>query len=386
MDTIAKITERYYGIDFLKMLSMFMVVVLHILGQGGVLKAVSFGSAQFYIAWFLEIASLCAVNAFALATGFLMVGRKVKYRKIFELWLIVQFYNIIFFVIDVIILKSDITFDKILTFVPVFFSQFWYFTAYFCLFFFIPFINMLIDNISKKSHYTLIITGFLLFSLSVIIFKKDPFSIKNGYSTWWLIYLYFVGAAIKKYNLFSKISKNKCLIGYFITVCITYIIKCLTKMADLYDLGFIGKGVSFFGLCFDEYSSSFVLASAVFLLLFCLKFKIPNTLTIAFSKIQPFIFQVYIIHLHYLIWDGFIKDKFSGYALQPCVLLVVYVIGTALGVFLTCVLIDIIRSLLFKLLRINKILNILSDKICEIYSNSKLRKNLTVWFNDRIGI
>ena len=31
-------TKRNYGIDILKILSMFMVVVLHVLGQGGVLK------------------------------------------------------------------------------------------------------------------------------------------------------------------------------------------------------------------------------------------------------------------------------------------------------------------------------------------------------------
>ena len=30
-------TERNYGIDLLRILSMFMVVVLHILGQGGAL-------------------------------------------------------------------------------------------------------------------------------------------------------------------------------------------------------------------------------------------------------------------------------------------------------------------------------------------------------------
>ena len=43
-------TKRNYGIDLLRIVSMVMIVILHILGQGGVLDAADNLSPQ-YIAW-----------------------------------------------------------------------------------------------------------------------------------------------------------------------------------------------------------------------------------------------------------------------------------------------------------------------------------------------
>lgn len=44
---------RNYGIDFLRMISMIMIVMLHTLGHGGILRSVSFLSVHYQIAWLL---------------------------------------------------------------------------------------------------------------------------------------------------------------------------------------------------------------------------------------------------------------------------------------------------------------------------------------------
>ena len=46
---------RNYGIDFLRMISMIMIVMLHSLGHGGILRSVSFLSVHYQIAWLLEV-------------------------------------------------------------------------------------------------------------------------------------------------------------------------------------------------------------------------------------------------------------------------------------------------------------------------------------------
>lgn len=46
---------RNYGIDFLRMISMIMIVMLHTLGHGGILRSVSFLSVHYQIAWLLEV-------------------------------------------------------------------------------------------------------------------------------------------------------------------------------------------------------------------------------------------------------------------------------------------------------------------------------------------
>ena len=132
--------ERNAGIDLLKTLAMFMVVVLHVLGQGGVLGAAQYPNPSHAMGWWLEIESFGAVNCFAIATGFLMVGRKIKYRKLLSLWLTVQFYNLLFYLLYLVHPIEGVTLLDVSNFFPVYSGEFWYFTAYFGLFLFIPFL------------------------------------------------------------------------------------------------------------------------------------------------------------------------------------------------------------------------------------------------------
>ena len=41
--------ERNYGIDFLRLVFMYMVCILHTLGQGGVLNAITQGSNEYKV-------------------------------------------------------------------------------------------------------------------------------------------------------------------------------------------------------------------------------------------------------------------------------------------------------------------------------------------------
>ena len=89
--------ERNYGIDLLRMVSMILVAVLHVLGQGGVIseagKHTPFNAYK--VAWFLEIAAFCAVNCYAAISGYVGIKSKFKYSNIIYLWLqvIVQIYR-----------------------------------------------------------------------------------------------------------------------------------------------------------------------------------------------------------------------------------------------------------------------------------------------------
>ncbi|MBQ0106117.1 MAG: acyltransferase, partial [Armatimonadetes bacterium] len=62
---------RNYGIDILKIISMFMVLLLHIIGDGGILPKTTLFTANDSIANILEILSYCAVDIFVICTGYL---------------------------------------------------------------------------------------------------------------------------------------------------------------------------------------------------------------------------------------------------------------------------------------------------------------------------
>ena len=87
---------RNHGVDLLRIIAMIMIVGLHFLGQGGVLESVSTGTAQYFTAWCAEAFFMCAVNIYALISGFVGINaRRTKYSRLASLWLLVEFYCII---------------------------------------------------------------------------------------------------------------------------------------------------------------------------------------------------------------------------------------------------------------------------------------------------
>ena len=74
--------ERNYGIDLRRIVSMFMVVLVHILGQGGVRGNLNLLIAKGIVVEFLYVISLTCVNIYALISGYVWVKAKHKYSNI----------------------------------------------------------------------------------------------------------------------------------------------------------------------------------------------------------------------------------------------------------------------------------------------------------------
>ena len=127
--------ERSASIDLFRIISMFMVVVLHVLGAGGILTALSPKSANWFLLGGLESICIIAVNCFALTTGFLYVGRKIKIRNIFNLYLQVLFYSLIIALILFATGLCDFSIKELLNYLlPILSGRYWYFSAYFILY------------------------------------------------------------------------------------------------------------------------------------------------------------------------------------------------------------------------------------------------------------
>ena len=70
--------DRNYGIDLLKILSMFFVIIIHVGGHGGLIYNADIFTLNGTIVWLIRILVYCAVNMFALITGYLCINRKIK--------------------------------------------------------------------------------------------------------------------------------------------------------------------------------------------------------------------------------------------------------------------------------------------------------------------
>lgn len=163
---------RNKGIDLLRIVSMIMVLFLHVLGKGGILGTVVRETANYQIAWLIEIAAYCAVDCYGIISGYVGVDSKFKYSNIIQLWCRVAFYTLIITGIFSWYMPQTVRVGEWMkALFPVLGNQYWYFTAYFCLFFFTPFLNYLLQTMTDKQLKKL---------LFFIILLNFPTSVAGG--------------------------------------------------------------------------------------------------------------------------------------------------------------------------------------------------------------
>ncbi len=348
--TVTK-TERNYGIDLLRIVSMMMIVTLHVLGRGGILETVSNNSVKFVTVWFLEVMCLCSVNCYGLISGYVGYGRKFKFANIINLWIEVVFYNVLINVLFFILYKMNCftTFEgKFSTmFFPLTNENYWYFTAYFFMSFFIPLFNFMLQRLPKKKITYILLATIGMYSVFYVYFfngNQDVFLLGRGYGIVWLSILYLIGAYIKKYNFFKNIKVYKCILIFLFNSALLLVCKFLEVNEIL---------VSWFRYSIMDYNNFLHLVNGIVLLALFSKLGMNKIMTSITKFFAPATFGVYIIHLHLCIWF-LLKQRFKIYAQYPIPLMIGAIILTVLGIWLICSLIDRIRILLFDLLKVKK--------------------------------
>lgn len=291
--------ERNLGIDLLRMVSMLLVLILHVLGQGGVLTATGRlePKTNYHIAWFLEIAAYCAVNCYGLISGYVGVKSKFKYTNIIMLWLQVFFYTglitLLFSIFHPAYFQGEEATELIWkAFLPAVKNQYWYFTAYFAMFFFIPFYNHAVNHMPKKQIRAVVIAGIVMFSVLPLVFRagilgeavSNVFYISGGYNMMWLSVLYVTGAYISKYHPFEKIPT--------FVFFLTYLAAALAAWFAKFHITNGGVAV--------HYTSPLILLEGVCLLLGFSRLRL-KAIGPAIRFLSPAAFGVYLVHVHPLI-------------------------------------------------------------------------------------
>lgn len=83
LDTNFSFVNRNIGIDLLRIFAMLMIIVLHLLGQGGILRE----DLSIYneVANWLDICSCCGVNIFAIISGYVGIKSEWKVKRIIKI-------------------------------------------------------------------------------------------------------------------------------------------------------------------------------------------------------------------------------------------------------------------------------------------------------------
>lgn len=341
--------ERLYGIDFLKIVSMLMVVLLHVLNHGGVLEALDGFSAQYAAGHLLRCLAICAVDVYVMISGYLYVKKEFRLCNIIRLWLTVLFYSAMIPLL-LKIAGEEIEIKTVISgFFPILRSQYWFFTQYFALLFMMPVLNQLIRN-RRLAGRTILVLILLCSVLPVLSLGNDLFKTGYGYSFLWFVVLYLCGGYVREYRIFDEVSTNAAATGY----------ACCTLCMWLLEFGTYAATSHIFGDAryteiFVCYTSPLVIGSAFFLLVLFSKFKFKSKIAASvIPNVSALTFGVYLIHDNSSVREKFILGRFAQYAELPCAALVFRILLLVLAIFTICSLIEYCRTVLFRCLNVNK--------------------------------
>lgn len=345
-------SERNHGIELLRIFAMLLAAVLHILKKGGVITASEGNLAAYSTVWLLEAAAYCAVNCYALISGYVGYSdrpKPLRLARCIELWLQVVFYSVIITTVYCIVGVGSVgVSDFADAFLPVTSKQYWYFTAYIGMFFFIPLLNALVRRLNRRALVSLcimLIAVFSLYDTFASFWKKDPLALVGGHSPLWLGVLYIFGAAMKKLRVPESMSSKKALLIYASAAVFT----ALFKITGDRLLRFVP------GSLFVRDTSPTVLLCAAALLVAFARFKPGRKLTEFAVLFAPAAFGVYLLHVSPLVFEHVIGNRFAFIGRLPFPLIPFAVLASAGVILVVGLAADKVRILLFKALGVPKL-------------------------------
>ena len=219
-----------------------------------------------------------------------------------------------------------------------------YLTCYFGMFLLIPFLNLGLNHFNQKQLTALVLAIFVFFITIPTIIKLDPFILSNGYSLIWLCILYLIGGYLKKTDILSKIHPFCGLLIYLAAILATWYLR--NKWYTQY----------------VSYTSPTIFIGSIALLAFFSNLKIKsNFLKNAIDVLTPASLGVYIIHVNPLVYWRILADSTTPFLQYNTSMMLLRVLLAAFGIYMICSLIDLVRIVIFKKLKIKEKTALLDD-------------------------
>ena len=345
--------KRNYGIDLLRMVAMVFVILLHITGVGGICANATLFSPQFFLSQFIRIATFCAVNCYALISGFVGWSRTPKLSTLLRLWA-----KVIAFCVTVAVVMELLTphavglgdLWKALT--PVKEAKYWYFNAYVGMFFFLPLLNHAIRNITGREAVFAMGGMFLLVLWLPYSRLSQTFQLSNGYSALWLMILYTLGGLMARFRIPAKLPTKFWALGYLLAVLGSFVprVAMLVLKPELYT-------PDNYNLSMQYVNPSVVLAGICLVGLFS-RLELPEKLVRVTKSLSPHAFGVFLFHTNTLVFLTAIRGQFIWLATAPVWELLGVLLGATAFIYIVGTAVDWLIDQVFRITRLDRLLKL----------------------------
>lgn len=273
------------------------------------------------------------INCFLLITGYFMCKSNITIKKFLKLYLSIVFYNVVIYSVFVITDYYTFSADDIkLLFIPLNGIGNNFFSTFLVFYLFIPFLNILVHNMTEKQHLSLISVCLISFTLAQSFLK-----VENGirYVGWFMV-LYFISSYLR---LYPKEIFQKCGLWGLATV-LSLLLSWASVILGAYTFKNTGSAMQYFYISDSNKILAVTTAFCAFLFFKNLKIRYsPFINTIAASA-----FGVLLIHansntMRQWLWRDTLRntDFFNSESL------ISHAVISVLAVYIICTVIDIIR-------------------------------------------
>lgn len=333
-------TSHNYGLDLARILAIGLVLLVHItlFGTGNWRNSsILWGGVASF--------SYCCVDLFALLSGYLGINSRWRAIKFFALWVQVVFTGVVTLFVAHFVFGVNASLKEFISaFLPILTDQYWYFTAYSVVFLMMPILNVGVRSMTGTQ-----VTMFLVFLLAFVIGNTlfpshDNFVLNSGYSAFWLVLLYVIGA-ILRLRVPRCLENTRPMIWFFIAFiasALTWAQYLSVQRIPLVSTIFRGQATLL------TYTSPTVLLCAICLLMGCANLKIENRyLRAILAFFAPTAFGVFLIHSQPVIrrqcWPN-IMPWISNLPIGLDVLVLLVIVAI---IYISCAFAERIRMSLF---------------------------------------
>lgn len=354
----SKVKMRNSNFELMRIVSMFFIVIYHIIIHGKLLEN-SHGTTHFVL-YIILATCIVHVNSFILVTGYFQCKSKLKFTKVIQLNNSIWFYTVSIVLFFIIVKGNTFNSTELLkTFLPISYNDYWFLTNYLILYLISPILNTVINNIDEKKFKRIIVLLLFIDSILPTLTNSSFFNVTLGYSLYHFIFLYFVGAFLRNYPIedwyiFKNTSKKALqLISLFIFFLMTFInIINQSASKELLNMHPIIAEVGIiFSNSFIAYNNPLVIIQTIAFFVF---FSTLNLKSTFINYISTATIGIYLIHDNNNIRN--VLYKFLGFNRNNySVMILGKILGCAILIFISCLIIELIRKFIFKLIYNTKI-------------------------------
>lgn len=192
------VKRRDSNLELFRIITMLFIIAHHYVVNSGLLELIKINplSRKSVFLLVLGMWGKTGINCFLFITGYFMCKSNITVKKFMKLLLEVYFYQVGIYLIFLFTGYEPFSVKTLIQAFMPFSSITSNFTGCFLVFYlFIPFLNILIRNITEKQH--LFLVG-LLFSIYVLFGSIPKFNISFNYVTWFCI-IYIFASYIRMY-------------------------------------------------------------------------------------------------------------------------------------------------------------------------------------------